>query len=580
MTTEDITMNSQGLKTDMLLHCRTKKPRAVQYNLSVFLVCTLFFFMAQAGMAAPTAGPDNPRPDEADIVLPMPDDSVMVFRKVQVPGQGYWGDEEQIIQMGDASGGIFEGLQRTQISGSFPAGNGSGQTIYLAKYELTKGQFTAVMGLDVLIEASADPDDDQLTRLEGRALTEALMLPLSFVSYFDIQDFIRRYNRWLFDPDHPERLAAMPNIDGIPGFIRLPTEDEWEFTVRGGLPALKDGTFNDRLPFPMQRINEQAWHLGNATHRVRPIGLRQPCRLGFYDLLGNVQEITAGLFRPEVWQGKPGGVSVRGGSVSTPASEIRSSLRQELDVYAWNQDQERVEERRSFNTGARMAIGSNVVVNTRIRAAMEKEYQEYKDMVRRAMPVGRTLDNLVAQAAGQLGDAGPILGRLMEHHPHLSDELLTVQEFMDQARQRLDMAQRENARSLAQDAARNGVNLSVYISRLVSLENSLEAARRLAEMSSRYLEQVSAVEKRIEELTTARKEQFNGYTEKVGQLGDYEDEYIKQALENIRQQQPLPRETAVLELLTVHVQEFSRQRRPDREGWLSDFEEKFAGFSQ
>lgn len=562
------------------LRCWTKRPGAMHFCLFVSFFFILLLFRAEAGMAAPPAGPDNPRPDEADIVLPMPGDSVMVFRKVQVPGQGYWGDEEQIIQMGDASGGIFEGLQRTQISGSFPADDGRGQAIYLAKYELTRGQFASVMGLDTLIEASADPDASQLAELEGRALQEAMMVPLSFVSYQDIQEFIRRYNQWLFDAEHPERLENIPEIDGIPGFIRLPSEEEWEFTVRGGLPAIEDGTFNDRLPFAMQRINEYAWHLGNASHRVRPIGLRQPCRLGFFDMLGNVQEMTAGFFRPEVWQGKPGGVSVRGGSVSTPVSDMRSSLRQELDVYAWNQDQERVQERRSFNTGARLAIGSNVVVNTRVRAAMEDEYQEYKDMVRKAMPVGRTMDNLVAQAAGQLGDVEPILGRLMEEHPHLSDDLHTVQEFMDQARQRLDMAQRESARSLAQDAARNGVNLSVYISRLVSLENSLEAARRLAEMSSRYLEQVSAVEQRIKELSSAQKEQFQAYTDKVGELGDYEQDYIDQALESMREQEPLPREKAVLQLLTTHVEDFSQHRRADREGWFKEYEEVFKEFDQ
>ena len=531
-------------------------------------------------MAAPPAGPDNPRPDAGDLILPMPGDAVMVFRAAAVPGQGFWGDESQVIQMGDASGGIFEGLQRTQISGSFPAGEGQGQIIYMAKYELTKGQFAAVMGLDALMAASADPEDKKLASLEGRSLREALMFPLSFVSYHDIQDFIRSYNQWLFDPEHPKRLKNMPGIDNVPGFVRLPTEEEWEFVARGGLPALKDGTFNDRLPFSLRELNEQAWHLGNAGHRIRPIGLRQPSRLGFYDLFGNVQEITAGLFRPEVWQGKPGGVAVRGGSVSTSPGEMRSALRQELDVYAWNQDQQRVEERRSFNTGARLALGSNVVVNSRIRAELESQYQKYKEAVRRIMPVGRTLDNLVAQAAGQLGDVEPILARLMEENPGLGDELSTVREFMDQARQRLDMAQRESARSLAQDAARNGVNLSVYISRLVSLENSLEAARRLSEMSSRYLEQVSAVEKRIEDLIAARKEQLQGYTEKVGQLGEYDVAYIEEALETLREQEPLPREKAVLELLSSHVQKYGDHRRADREGWLHEFKEIFADFGQ
>ena len=543
------------------------------------MICSFVFCLSiPQAWAAPKATPDNPRPADGDIVLPLPGEAQMVFRKIPVPGSGFWGTQEQIIQIGDASGGVFEGLQRTQISGSFNDSVADQQVIYLAKYELTKGQFAAVMGLEALVAASGDPEDEQIDDLQGRRRMEALMQPVSFVGYFDLQEFIRRYNRWLFDPQHPDRLENMPKVDGVPGFFRLPTEEEWEFTARGGLETLEDKTFLNRLPFAQRELNEHAWHLGNAKHKVRPIGLRQSSRLGMYDMFGNVQEMTAGLFRPEVWQGKPGGISVRGGSVSTPPETIRASLRQELEIYAWNQDREQVEERRSFNTGVRLAIGSNVVVNSRIRAEIEQEYEMYKEEVRRAMPVGRTMDNLVAQAAGQLGDVEPILDKLMQENPSLKNELLTVQEFMDQARERLDLAQKESARSLAQDAARNGVNVSVYISRLKHLESSLEKARRLAEMSSRYLQQVKAVEERIVELEAAKKEQMQGYVEKVGRLGEYESEYIQQALENLEERDPLPRETAVLELLRAHVQEFSEQRRADGQGWMRGFEEAFSAF--
>ncbi len=547
----------------------------------VFLCLSLIYCLAiPSAWAAPKATQDNPRPDAGDIILPMPAEAQMVFRKIPVPGSGLWGTQDQVIQTGDASGGVFEGLQRTQICGSFPDQTPDRQAIYLAKYELTKGQFAAVMGLEALAAMSGNQEDAGIAEFQGRKRMEALMQPVSFVSYLDFQEFIRRFNQWLFDPQHPERVENMPKVDGVPGFLRLPTEEEWEFTARGGLEALGDKTFQDRLPFALREINEQAWHLGNAKHKVRPIGLRQPSRLGLYDLFGNVQEITAGLFRPEVWQGKPGGISVRGGSVSTPPETIRSSLRQEMEIYAWNQDSEQVEERRSFNTGARLAIGSNVVINSKVRAEIEQEYKTYKEEVRRAMPVGRTLDNLVAQAAGQLGDVEPVLDKLMQDNPNLSNELLTVQEFMDQARQRLDQAQKENARSLAQDAARNGVNLSVYISRLKHLESSLEKARRLAEVSSRYVTQVKAVEERIVELEAAKEEQMQGYVQKVGKLGEYEPGYIQQALDNLGEREPLPREEAVLKLLGDHVLEFSEQRRADREGWSDGFAETFAAFGE
>jgi hypothetical protein len=549
------------------------------------LAATLLFLTAALAAALPAAAegpaptPYNPKPAEGDLVLPMPGEAEMVFRRVQVPGKGFWGDQSRIIQIGDASGGIFEGLQRTQISGSFPADSSGAWEIVLAKYELTRGQFAAGMGMDALLAASADPEDQKLPTLQGRALRDALMKPLAYVGHGDVVEFIRRYNLWLFDPAHPERVAAMPKIDAVPGFVRLPTEDEWEYCARGGLEAVQAGTFDDRLPFPAAKADEFAWHLGNAKHQLRPVGLRQPDAHGFHDLFGNAQEMTTGLFRPEIWQGKPGGVAVRGGSVSTPAAALRSSLRAELDVYGWNADEKKVEERKSFNTGARLAIGANVVIGTAQRGEIEKEYEAYKADLRKTMPVGRTLDNLVSQASVQIGAADPIIERLIRDNPDLKEPLGAVQSTLDKARERLELAQRESARSLAQDAARNGVNLSVYLSRLSRLAETLKLAKELAETSTRYQEQVAAVEKSMAELETALREQLEGYKGKLSTLGDYEKAYVDSAFTELEAREMTARERLVMKLLKGHAQVFAEQRRADTELWLEDFRKGFADFS-
>lgn len=556
----------------------SRRPAGIAHRVGLGLLWLLMLMPLLVLAQQAPATPYNPRPAEGDRVLPMPGGAEMVFRAVRVPGASFWANRERTIQIGDAAGGIFEGLQRTQISGSFPAADGQGWEVFLAKYELTRGQFVAVMGMEALLAASADPEDAKLPQLEGRALRDALMRPLGFVSYHDVLDFIRRYNDWLFDPAHPERLAGLPRVDGVPGFLRLPTEEEWEYVARGGLPALRDGSFDDRIPFSVRELNDYVWHLGNARHQVRPVGLRKADALGFHDLLGNVQEITAGLFRPEVWQGKPGGVTVRGGSVSSAQSELRSAWRAELDVYAWDVDRQQVVERRSFNTGARLAIGANVVVNSAQRARIEREYEDYRENLRGSTPVGRTLDNLVAQAAVQLGTVDPILDRLMTDNPQLAEPLAAVQSYMDKARERLELAQRESARSLAQDAARNGVNLSVYLSRLARLAGTLERARELAEISSRYMEQVAAVESSMRELEAAAQAQLQGYRDKVGDLGEYEAHYIAHAFAVLTEGEPSAREAAVLALLGEHVEAFGVQRRADVERWLQQFRERFDGF--
>ena len=539
----------------------------------------LALWLLSASLLAAEASLYNPKPLDDDLRLPLPDGTELAFRAVAVPGKAFWTDAGRVVQLGDATGGPFEGLQRAQVSGSFPLADGSGWVSYLGKYELTKGQFVAVMGMDRFLVLSGDPEDKNLPGLAGSARDETLKMPLAYVGHSAILEFLQRYNAWLFDPAHPERAAKLPAQAGVPGFVRLPTEQEWEYAARGGQPAKAAGAFDQRLPFPPGQLNEHAWTLGNAKHRVRPIGLRKPNGLGLHDLYGNVQEIVAGVFQPEIWQGKPGGVPVRGASVSTPDKEARAANRAEFDAWAWNPDQRRMEERRTFNTGARLAIGSNVIVSSEGRRQLEQEYADYRQARRAATPVGRTLDNAVAQAATQLSTADPLIQDMMARNPGLAEPLQQLQHYVDNARQRLDVAQREGARSLAQDGARNGVNLSAHLTRLAKLDETLEGARKLAQLSTRYQEQVDAISKTQRELEQAVDQQLQAYRDKVATLGGYEANYYEGAIKALREKPLLPREARVMELLAAHVKEFNAQRRADAERWLADFRQAFASFT-
>ena len=517
----------------------------------------------------------NPHPMENDLVLPMPGGAQMVFRPILVPGKSFWGDSRRIIQLGDPNGGVFEGLQRLQISGSFPDEKAGNWYFYIGKYEVTKGQYIALMGMEKFLEVSRDKDDKKIPQLKGKPLKKELLKPISFITYKDILDFIDAYNRWLFDPSHPERIKSLPKIGKVPGFIRLPTEIEWEYSARGGFLAKKKDIFDRSLPFSRRKLNKYAWHLGNAKHKVRPIGLRKPNILGLFDIFGNVQEIVDGRFLPEIWQGKPGGIPVRGGSVSTPPSKMRSSARGEFDSLAWDVEKNRLIKRASFNTGFRLAIGSNVVVTPQMKAILEKEYVAYKKAFRSKTPVGKTLDNLVAQADTQLDIVNPIMAKLIKSHPELEDDFKVIQHYLNEARKRLDDAQRQNARSLAQDAARNGVNYSIYMEKIAHLGKSLKLAQKLSGMSTRYQAQVDAINKKIAELKDASKEQFNAYVEKISSLGGYKLAYIDYAISNLRKKHHSQREDKVLTLVEKHAKEFFRDRRSYPEKWNKDFEKAF-----
>jgi hypothetical protein len=547
---------------------RRRRRRAI-LQVPALLLLLLIGLAAPALAEPPPRTPDNPKPLEGDLVVPLPGGREIVFRPVVVPGDSFWGDPARLVQIGDATGGPFEGLQRLQVSGSFPAGDH--WLMYLAKYELTKGQVVVILGVDEMARLSADPEDARLRQMDERALEKALRLPATHLGPRAIDAFLFRLNGWLFAPENPERRAMLPTVDGVPAFMRLPTEAEWEYAARGGLPALQAGTFTDRLPFPIRRLDEFAWHLGNAKNRPRPIGLREPNPLGLHDMFGNVSEMVAGIFRPELWQGKPGGVPVRGASVSTPAQDVRAANRGELDAWGWNVDARVMEEKRSFNIGARLALGSNVNVTTAVNREITAAYETYAEALRVATPVGRTLDNAVAQAALQLSNSDPLIAGLIARNPDLAQPLAQVQAYLDKAKAQLDQAQKDSAISLARDATRAGITLSGHLTRLAKLRGSLEAARKLAELSTRYQDQIAAVEATIAELDADVTAQVDVYGAKVAALGDYGQDYIDGALGALDDSARLPREQAVVGLLGGHVAEYARARRIDRDGWRQDF---------
>ncbi len=107
------------------------------------------------------------------------------------------------------------------------------------------------------------------------------------------------------DPGHGQRQSGNPAMSVHPQSaeayckwlsakmnrkFRLPTEAEWEYACRAGLPPA-------RLPEP--QLGPLAWYAANSTGDddepiVRPVAKKAPNAFGLYDTLGNVAEWTIG----------------------------------------------------------------------------------------------------------------------------------------------------------------------------------------------------------------------------------------------------------------------------------------------
>lgn len=532
-----------------------------------------------AGAVTLPAATHHPHPAVDDLVLPMPAGLSMAFRHIIVPGANFWGDAERVIQIGDTEGGIFEGVQRVQVSGSFFDAEQGNWYYLLGKYEVTKAQFAAIMGLDALVRSVNDQRLANLSAMEPSERNRILAEPLSSVSWHAMQSFVHRYNLWLFDPGHPQRLDDLPRHHGVPGFVRLPTEIEWEYAARGGYPALQADTFNRRLPFENGELRKQAWYWENARSTLRPIGLHKPHPLGLYDLFGNVQELTLGAFRPEIWQGKPGGLSARGGSVITPADQLRASYREEVEIYRWNPDRRVMQEQQSFTTGLRLLIGSNVVVHHDFRQQLEADYQVYRQALRSAMPVGRTLDNPILQAASGLGNADDLLSELIAANPALAGRLGDIQDSLLEAEEQLDRGLREMARSNAQDTLRTAAELGRDVFKLNNLQGVLANAQELARLSTRHQDILNRIENQIEEREQTIDTGFQRYLEGVARLGEAGDTYIQSAFQTLRGRTLSQRGAVALRLLDEHVTDYQSLHRPRPDEWRADFDENFRHLS-
>lgn len=315
----------------------------------LFRTAWLVLTLAMYGPAVSAAGQSkiewpekfyNPKAAQDDAVVPLPCGGAMTFRRVEVESKQPLDDIQITVGNATEEWGYAENPHNTHLSGAFST-SPNARFFLLGKYEVSQLQYKAVT-------AAECPKQN----MKGR-------LPQTRVGWFDAVDFAHRYSLWL--RKHAADMHGLPRQDGESGFVRLPTEDEWEYAARGGA-AVSPSDFREKT-YPMPGgIARHAWYAGTASAngKAQLTGLLEANPLGLHDMLGNVDEIALDLFRLnrlDRMHGQVGGYVVRGGNYFTPAAQIRSAYRQEASFYKEG------EALRSKTTGFRVVISAPVITS-------------------------------------------------------------------------------------------------------------------------------------------------------------------------------------------------------------------------
>ncbi len=296
----------------------------------------------------------NPNPSEADIELPMPCGGKLILHHVCAPAQGYFGDLRLSLGCKDCGRrhqSFMEGKHGKGISGPFtlgdmpdswrlklmqladsgdglcPSGDDPANTgfyYFIGKYEISNFQWQAVM------EEECRGADGQFSADDPR--------PKIGISWFEAVEFTRKYTEWLIK-NAPEALPGFA-LNRF-GFIRLPTEAEWEYAARGG-HRVTEYQMNEEEFFPLDGrplADFAVFTDGEAAkpqERLAWIGTKCPNPLGLFDTAGNAAEMVLEPFHFSLGyrlHGAAGGFIIKGGSFRKSLVEIMPGRREEQPFF-------------------------------------------------------------------------------------------------------------------------------------------------------------------------------------------------------------------------------------------------------